>query len=149
MVFKISLGICRIGAIDTVKGWFSGKSGFDSHSPSRWAEELFENVMEGAGIGLDNGKGALFRNVGGIVDDVKNMMCLEAISGNTGYGVSTIGTSNIGTSGDSSDTETVTEYNMQVTINLNGSDYTSQRQIAEEISVQLQNLVDRRSAAWA
>lgn len=137
------------GIVDNIKGLFSGKSGFDSHSPSRWAETLFENLLEGGEVGLDNAKGALFRNVGGIVDDVKNMMGLDAISGNAGYGVSTIGNSNIGTSGDSSDIETVTEYNMQVTINLNGSDYTSQRQIAEEISVQLQNLVNRRSAAWA
>lgn len=45
---------------DKVTGWlkdlknlFTGKDGFDTHSPSKWSEEVFKNVMRGGVSGLD------------------------------------------------------------------------------------------------
>lgn len=41
------------GVIDTVKGWFTGKDGFDEHSPSKWAEEVGKYVSEGLANGIE------------------------------------------------------------------------------------------------
>lgn len=40
------------GAIDTVKDWFTGKDGFDTHSPSKWAYDIGEYVDEGLANGI-------------------------------------------------------------------------------------------------
>lgn len=37
--------------VDDVKGVFTGKGGFDTHSPSKWSEEMFGNVIEGMVVG--------------------------------------------------------------------------------------------------
>lgn len=45
---------------DKVTGWmkdfknlFTGKDGFDTHSPSKWSEEVFKNVMRGGVSGVE------------------------------------------------------------------------------------------------
>lgn len=123
------------GILDKVKGVFG------IHSPSK----VFAGIGKNMALGLGEGWQDEYRSISNDIE--KSLRFNPASIGINGYGVSSIGAGNAGEESES--TETVTEYNMQVTINLNGSDYTSQRQIAEEISVQLQNLVNRRSAAWA
>lgn len=41
------------GFIDNVKGWFTGKRGFDEHSPSKWAERVGAYVAEGLANGIE------------------------------------------------------------------------------------------------
>ena len=60
------------GVIDTIKGWFTGKDGFDEHSPSKWSKQVFRYVMEGGGEGLDSGLPGLMRSVGSVTDRVKS-----------------------------------------------------------------------------
>lgn len=74
------------GVVDKIKGWFTGKSGFDEHSPSRWAQDVFEKLLEGGEIGLDKGESALLGTVGGVVDAVK-----DSLSPSMGIGVATAG----------------------------------------------------------
>lgn len=62
------------GVVDTIKGWFTGSSGFDEHSPSKWANQVFRYVMEGGGEGLEEGLPGLMGNVSNVVDSVKNGM---------------------------------------------------------------------------
>lgn len=38
------------GVVDKIKSWFTGKDGFDIHSPSKWAEKIFGFVMQGFAI---------------------------------------------------------------------------------------------------
>lgn len=45
------IGTAASEVVDTVKSIFTGKSGFDTHSPSKWSEDVGENVD----IGLANG----------------------------------------------------------------------------------------------
>lgn len=45
------IGTAASEVVDTVKSIFTGKSGFDTHSPSKWSENVGENVD----IGLANG----------------------------------------------------------------------------------------------
>lgn len=45
------IGTAASEVVDTVKNIFTGKSGFDTHSPSKWSEDVGENVD----IGLTNG----------------------------------------------------------------------------------------------
>ena len=47
--FKKNVG----GVIKDIKSWFTGKDGFDIHSPSKWSEEVFKNVMRGGVSGVE------------------------------------------------------------------------------------------------
>lgn len=40
------------GVVDKIKSWFTGKKGFDEHSPSKWAEKVGKFVMEGLANGV-------------------------------------------------------------------------------------------------
>ena len=60
------------GVVDKIKGWFTGKDGFDTHSPSKWSEKVFKYVMDGSGNGIDDGTPALMRKVNNVTDLVKN-----------------------------------------------------------------------------
>lgn len=60
------------GVVDTIKGWFTGKDGFDEHSPSKWSKQVFRYVMEGGGEGLDSGLPGLMQSVGFVTDRVKS-----------------------------------------------------------------------------
>ena len=60
------------GFVDTVKGVFTGKDGFDEHSPSKWSRGVFRYVMEGGAEGLSDGLPALMRGVSSVSGRVKN-----------------------------------------------------------------------------
>jgi len=62
------------GVVNTIKGWFTGKKGFDEHSPSKWSNQVFRYVMEGGGEGLEAGLPGLMRSVDSVTDRVKNGM---------------------------------------------------------------------------
>lgn len=59
------------GVVGKIKGWFTGSDGFDTHSPSKWSQGVFENVMKGGGLGIDRGTGGLLRSVDSAVSAVK------------------------------------------------------------------------------
>lgn len=59
------------GVVDKIKGWFTGSDGFDTHSPSKWSEKVFQNVMQGGAIGVNRGTPGLMRSVDGAVSSVK------------------------------------------------------------------------------
>lgn len=50
------------GVVDKIKGWFTGSDGFDTHSPSKWSEGVFTNVMQGADVAMSKYKGASIKN---------------------------------------------------------------------------------------
>ena len=60
--------------IDIIKGWFTGKDGFDEHSPSKWSKGVFRYVMEGGSDGLESGLPGLMRSVDGVIGQVKGGM---------------------------------------------------------------------------
>lgn len=62
------------GVVDTIKGWFTGPKGFDEHSPSKWANQVFRYVMEGGGNGLEEGLPGLMGDVSNVVNKVKGEM---------------------------------------------------------------------------
>lgn len=68
------------GVIDTIKGWFTGKDGFDEHSPSKWSKGVFQYIMEGGGQGLEAGLPSLLSDVRNVTDRVKSGMALGTAS---------------------------------------------------------------------
>lgn len=62
------------GFLGDIKSWFTGKKGFDTHSPSKWSEGVFKNVMDGAAIGTDKGAKGLYKAFGSVVDQIKDDM---------------------------------------------------------------------------
>ena len=79
------------GVVDTIKGWFTGKDGFDEHSPSKWSRSVFRYVMEGGAEGLDDGLPSLMRGVSDVAGRVKNGMDFGTAS--VGFADSGIGIS--------------------------------------------------------
>ena len=78
------------GVVDKIKGWFTGKSGFDEHSPSRWAADVFEKLLEGGAEGMEDGSRSLLNTVGGVVGAVKDAFAPTAsmgISGKSGTSI--------------------------------------------------------------
>lgn len=69
------------GVVDKIKSWFTGSDGFDTHSPSRWSEKVFENVMKGGGVGIDRGSSGLLNSVDDSVSMIKTQF--ESISTST------------------------------------------------------------------
>ena len=41
------------GVVDKIKSWFTGKEGFDEHSPSKWAKKVSDFLMEGLANGVN------------------------------------------------------------------------------------------------
>lgn len=62
------------GVIDTVKGWFTGSDGFDTHSPSKWAKKVFQSVMQGGVEGLNAGLPGLLAEARSVTDQVQRGM---------------------------------------------------------------------------
>lgn len=60
------------GVVDIIKGWFTGKDGFDEHSPSKWSRGVFRYVMEGGAEGLSDGLPELMRGVSSVNGRVKD-----------------------------------------------------------------------------
>ena len=82
------------GVVNTIKGWFTGKDGFDEHSPSKWSKKVFRYVMEGGGEGLDAGLPGLMQSVGSVTDRVKSGLDFGTASvdfASSGLGVSSAG----------------------------------------------------------
>ncbi len=65
------------GIVDIIKSWFTGKKGFDEHSPSKWANQVFRYVMEGGEQGLEAGMPMLMRSVSDVMDSVKSGMAFD------------------------------------------------------------------------
>ena len=59
------------GVVDTIKSWFTGKEGFDTHSPSKWAGNIGGYIMQGLSIGMENSKGEVMDTVESIISEVK------------------------------------------------------------------------------
>ena len=68
------------GVVDKIKGWFTGKDGFDEHSPSKWSKKVFQYVMDGGVNGIDAGMPGMMSAVGGAVDSIKNGFDIGTIS---------------------------------------------------------------------
>lgn len=68
------------GVIDKIKSWFTGKDGFDEHSPSKWSKKVFQYVMDGGANGIDAGMPGMMSAVSGAVDSIKNGFDVGTIS---------------------------------------------------------------------
>lgn len=77
------------GVVNTIKGWFTGKDGFDEHSPSKWSKQVFRYVMEGGGKGLDEGLPSMMQTVSRVGDRIKAGMSFE--TGSVDFSASGIG----------------------------------------------------------
>ena len=62
------------GVVDRIKSWFTGKDGFDEHSPSKWSNGVAKYVMQGMADGFENGLPSLMDSVDGVTGRIKNGM---------------------------------------------------------------------------
>lgn len=82
------------GVVDTIKSWFTGSDGFDTHSPSKWSAGVMKNVMDGLSVGSDAGLPGALRSVRSAVESVKGGLDFGTASvdfASSGLGVSSAG----------------------------------------------------------
>ena len=60
------------GVVDKIKGWFTGKDGFDTHSPSLWSKGIGINIDEGLAQGIDKGKDEVLDSIEGLIKDTRS-----------------------------------------------------------------------------
>lgn len=63
-----------LNLVGSVKSIFTGKSGFDTHSPSKWAKSVFENVLAGAENGVNSASPTLISTMRKTMDNLKNVV---------------------------------------------------------------------------
>ena len=68
------------GVVDKIKGWFTGKDGFDEHSPSKWSKKVFQYVMDGGVNGIDAGMPGMMSAVSSAVNSIKSGFDVGTIS---------------------------------------------------------------------
>ena len=83
------------GVVDKIKGWFTGKDGFDEHSPSKWSEEVAVNVNKGTGIGFEKSSDIPLKAAQETTDRIKTAASLEQARMSQGVGVRDTGFSEV------------------------------------------------------
>ncbi len=68
------------GIVDRIKSWFTGKNGFDEHSPSKWSNGVAKYVMQGMADGFENGLPSLMNSVDGVTDRIKNGLDFDTVN---------------------------------------------------------------------
>jgi len=63
------------GVVDKIKSWFTGSDGFDTHSPSKWSEDVMDNVMEGMDVGAEHYRGrGVLNTITGLKDSMNRAL---------------------------------------------------------------------------
>ena len=83
------------GLVDIIKGWFTGKDGFDNNSPSKWGIKMGVTIPQGIGIGLDRGLGEALSSASNVISRIKGT--LSDTGGNVDTSGSTKSSSGSGT----------------------------------------------------
>ena len=128
-------------AVDSIKGMFTGKKGFDTHSPSRWSRQLFENVMLGGGEGIQEGLPALLRDATAVADKIKNSMDFS-VSPTLQANMST----GLAASAMQPAAASAIYGGATINITVNGAQYSDERALAQRIAQEIQFITDRRNA---
>lgn len=62
------------GLVNIIKGWFTGKEGFDEHSPSKWAFGVGYYLTKAIGLGTESGIGEALAAASNVISRVKATM---------------------------------------------------------------------------
>ena len=83
------------GVIDKIKSWFTGKDGFDEHSPSKWSKQVAVDVNRGSAIGFEESTDIPVKAAQATTDRIKTAVSLEQARMSQGVGVRDTGFSEV------------------------------------------------------
>ena len=83
------------GLVDGIKNLFTGTTGFDEHSPSKWSKKVFEYVIEGGVKGIETSESQLENATRNMISSVKDTMN-DLEMGEIPYNASVSGKANVG-----------------------------------------------------
>ena len=83
------------GVIDKIKSWFTGKDGFDEHSPSKWSKQVAVDVNRGSAIGFEESTDIPVKAAQATTDRIKTAVSLENARMSQGVGVRDTGFSEV------------------------------------------------------
>lgn len=83
------------GLVDGIKNLFTGATGFDEHSPSKWSKKVFEYVIEGGVKGIETSESELENATRNMISSVKYTMN-DLEMGEIAYNASVSGKANVG-----------------------------------------------------
>lgn len=75
------------GVVDKIKSWFTGKDGFDEHSPSKWSKQVAVDVNRGSAIGFETSADIPVKAAKETTDKIKTAVSLENARMAQGVGV--------------------------------------------------------------
>lgn len=75
------------GVVDKIKSWFTGKDGFDEHSPSKWSKQVAVDVNRGSAIGFETSADIPVKAAKATTDRIKAAVSLENARMTQGVGV--------------------------------------------------------------
>lgn len=75
------------GVVDKIKSWFTGKDGFDEHSPSKWSKQVAVDVNRGSAIGFETSADIPVKAAKATTDRIKTAVSLENARMAQGVGV--------------------------------------------------------------
>ena len=59
------------GLVNIIKGWFTGKDGFDNNSPSKWGIKMGATIPQGIGIGMSQGMSEALSSASNVINKIK------------------------------------------------------------------------------
>lgn len=75
------------GVVGKIKSWFTGKDGFDEHSPSKWSKQVAVDVNRGTAVGFETSTNIPVKAAKGTIDRIKTAVSLENARMAQGVGV--------------------------------------------------------------
>lgn len=76
------------GVVSGIMDKFTGSDGFDEHSPSKWSEKVFRNVLQGGEIGLERGLPGILSGAENAVRDIQDAISADPFNVSGGYQLS-------------------------------------------------------------
>lgn len=83
------------GVVDKIKSWFTGKDGFDEHSPSKWSRQVAIDVNRGTAIGFEKSTDIPLKAAQATTERIKTAVSLENARMAQGVGVRDTGFADI------------------------------------------------------
>ena len=138
--------------VSGVKNLFTGKQGFDTHSPSKWAAEVFDNVMTGAENSIVRSGPKVVKAMMSEIADVKDVMAITVSSDMTafdGVGAAMSPVSSAAAAAARAEEYNDSTYNYgNVNITINAAEGQDPEEIAELVAARLQEEYEREEAVY-
>lgn len=138
-----------LNLVNSVKGLFTGKSGFDINSPSKWAKSVFENVLAGGESGIARAAPGLISSIRNTIGAVQDEFSVDAFAddwppfGDVPIPMAPVSAYAVRTASEAERTAENTYNYGGINITINAADGQDPEEIADAVAAKLQSEFER------